>query len=276
MEWFFCYTKTFNQMNVQTIFDRLWDQYSTENPSVKKIHQLFEKQGESIVNDHVAFRTFDDSRLNIDVLAKPFILAGYKEAGQYHFPAKKLFARHFEMEGQPRVFISQLLLSEFSNELQDRIKRLIDEVDRSVLEEDWLIVEGSIFGTPSFGVYEALREESEYAAWVYAYGFRANHFTVSINHLENFESIQAVNTFLKNNGFELNSSGGEIKGSPEKLLEQSSTLADRIKLDFEEGSKEIPSCYYEFALRYPEKDGKLFSGFIAGSADKIFESTDFR
>jgi hypothetical protein len=263
-------------MNVDTIFDRLWKQYSEENPSVEKIHQLFEKQGETIVNDHVAFRTFDDPRINIDVLAKPFISAGYKEAGQYHFPAKKLFARHFEMEGQPRVFISQLLLKEFSDDLQREITRLIDQVEQSVLDEDWLIVEGSIFGKPSYKVYESLREESEYAAWVYAYGFRANHFTVSINHLENFETIQAVNGFLKDHGFELNSSGGEIKGTPEKLLEQSSTLADRVKLDFKEGTREIPSCYYEFALRYPDKNGDLFSGFIAGSADKIFESTDFR
>jgi hypothetical protein len=33
--------------------------------------------------------------------------------------------------------------------------------------------------------------------------------------------------------------------------------------------KKIPGCYYEFALRYNN-----FDGFIAGSADKIFESTD--
>jgi hypothetical protein len=41
-----------------------------------------------------------------------------------------------------------------------------------------------------------------------------------------------------------------------------------------EGLKEIPGCYYEFAKRYPDADGKLYSGFIAKSADKIFESTD--
>jgi hypothetical protein len=42
-----------------------------------------------------------------------------------------------------------------------------------------------------------------------------------------------------------------------------------------EGRHAIPSAYYEFARRYPDKDGKLYSGFIAKSADKIFESTDF-
>ena len=30
-----------------------------------------------------------------------------------------------------------------------------------------------------------------------AFGFRVNHFTVSINHLKNFNSIHEVNQFLK-------------------------------------------------------------------------------
>jgi hypothetical protein len=47
-----------------------------------------------------------------------------------------------------------------------------------------------------------------------------------------------------------------------------------IEVDFTEGKKEIPGCYYEFARRYPDQSGKLYSGFIAKSADKIFESTD--
>jgi len=67
-----------------------------------------------------------------------------------------------------------------------------------------------------------------------------------------------------------------VKGTPEKLLEQSSTLADRVEVMFQEGKFTVPSCYYEFAKRYEGADGKLFSGFVAGSADKIFESTDFR
>ena len=121
-----------------------------------------------------------------------------------------------------------------------------------------------------------LREASEYAAWVYSYGYRANHFTISINHLKQYDTIEKVNSFVKENGFQLNTSGGEIKGTPEQLLEQSSTLADRVKVNFSEGEFEIPSCYYEFARRYRDADGKLFSGFIAGSADKIFESTDYR
>ena len=111
---------------------------------------------------------------------------------------------------------------------------------------------------------------------MYIYGFRANHFTINVNALKNFEKLEELNTFLEENGWKLNASGGKIKGTPEQFLEQSSTLADLYTITFEEGSIEIPSCYYEFALRYAMPDGNLYQGFVASSADKIFESTDVK
>ena len=88
---------------------------------------------------------------------------------------------------------------------------------------------------PPAAVYECLAQESEYAAWVSAFGIRANHFTVSLNALEGFEGLANLNSFLEAQGLVLNSVGGKIKGSPEVLLEQSSTMADRILWDFAEG-----------------------------------------
>jgi hypothetical protein len=266
-------------MKTETIFEKLWEQYAGENPGAGKIHKLFVNAGERVVNDHVAFRTFDDFRVNIDVLARPFIEAGYQAAGEYHFEAKKLRARHYELPGQPespRVFISELMLDQFSEELQTTIREQLDAVSEDILASPDLIFKGSIFASISYDVYMRLREESEYAAWMYAFGYRANHFTVSINYLKNFEGIEEVNSFLKDHGFPLNSSGGEIKGTPEQMLEQSSTLADQVELRFSDGAHIIPGCYYEFARRYRNAAGKLFSAFIAGSADKIFESTDYR
>jgi hypothetical protein len=106
------------------------------------------------------------------------------------------------------------------------------------------------------------------------WGFRANHFTVSLNHMGHFQSLAQINTLLKNEGFILNSSGGEIKGGPEVLLAQSSTMADKIEVEFTHGKKLVPSCFYEFAQRYKMPTGKLYQGFVAASADKIFESTN--
>jgi len=266
-------------MKAETIFELLWEQYTGENPAAGQIHNLFVNAGERVVNDHVAFRTFDDPRVNIDVIARPFIEAGYQPAGDYHFEAKKLRARHYELPDSPespRVFISELMLDQFSKELQNTIRELLDAVPQELLASPNLIFQGTIFTSVSHAVYMRLREESEYAAWMYAFGYRANHFTVSINYLQKFDGITAVNSFLKENGFELNSSGGEVKGTPEQLLEQSSTLADQVEVSFRDGIETIPGCYYEFAMRYPDAKGELFSGFIAGSADKIFESTDYR
>ena len=119
-----------------------------------------------------------------------------------------------------------------------------------------------------------MREVSEYAAWVAAIGFRPNHFTVLVNELQTFDSLQQVNDFLESEGFALNESGGKIKGSPDVLLEQSSVLANNVEVSFSDGAHVIPGCYYEFARRYPGPDGGLYQGFIARSADRIFESTD--
>ncbi len=51
----------------------------------------------------------------------------------------------------------------------------------------------------------------------------------------------------------MNTSGGEIKGTPTQLLEQSSVLADKIPVVFKEITKEITSCYYEFAFSHAMK-----------------------
>jgi hypothetical protein len=42
--------------------------------------------------------------------------------------------------------------------------------------------------------------------------------------LERYSEVQEVNEMIKDNGYILNSSGGEIKGSQNDLLEQSSTM----------------------------------------------------
>ncbi|WP_461643678.1 2-oxoadipate dioxygenase/decarboxylase family protein [Labilibaculum euxinus] len=263
----------------QEIFHRLWKEYTKQNPSAQAIHDLFTKEGEQVINDHVAFRTFDDPRMNIQVLAKKFLKAGYEYKGEYVFEDKHLNAVHLEHpseENAPRVFISELILSKFSEEFQKTIKRRLNSVGNAYYADPDLIHKGSVWGKPSYADYQSLRNESEYAAWLYVHGFRVNHFTVSINALQKYNSIEKVNQFIKDNGFEMNTSGGEIKGTPEKLLQQSSTLSEIIKVEFEEGVYEIPACFYEFAIRYPDENGQLFSSFIAANANKIFDSSNFR
>jgi len=264
-------------MNLDLIFNRLWEIYSTQNPSAQKVYDLFKSHGEEVLNDHIAFRTFNHPKVNIDVISKVFLENGYKYIQSYNFEEKKLNAKHFEHENNknaPRVFISELKVEEFSDFLQNTIHSIIDKIPSELIKSQNLIFSGNVWGTPSYSTYELLRNESEYAAWVYYNGFCANHFTVSVNHLTKYDTIQKVNSLLKENGFLLNDSGGEIKGTPDELLEQSSIKADIINGEFIDGNHEITGCYYEFAKRYADSTGKLYSGFIAKSADKIFESTD--
>ncbi len=266
-------------MNHVSFFEKLWEKYTAKTPSAQKVKSLFETQGNTVFNDHIAIRTFNDPRVNIDVIATPFIEMGYEPKGEYHFEAKKLVAKHYEHkvdQQAPKIFISQLLLEEFSNELNQVINQILNDANQNVFKTKDLILNGSVWNKPSYVTYQRLLKESEYAAWMYVNGFCSNHFTVDVNKLKNLDTLEEVNDFLKNNGFLMNSSGGEIKGSPNDLLEQSSILADSIEIEFEEGIKEITSCYYEFAFRYPNEHGELFNGFVASSADKIFESTDMK
>lgn len=258
-------------------FKNLWQDYIAFNPHAKDVYNLLVKQGEKmIINDHIALRTFDDPRIHIEVLAKQFRTMGYEEKADYEFPEKKLYAKHYEHqddEWQPKIFISQLTLKECSQDLQRKVENLIEQIPEDYTTREDLVYSGRPWQV-AFQDYESLRKESEYAAWVAAFGFRPNHFTVFVNALKTFHNLGDLNAFLKNNGFVLNDSGGEIKGSPEMYLEQSSTRAGEVEVDFSDGKYKIPACYYEFAKRFPLPNGKLYQGFVAQSADKIFESTD--
>lgn len=259
------------------LFDRLWSDYLELNPDARRITALLGARGEAIVNDHIALRTFNDPRVNIDVLAQAFLDGGYREADTYEFEAKQLDARHYEHDNPefPRVFISELRLGSFSASLQQTIAGLLDQMPVNFTDR-WDLAAAGRPWFVSYAAYEALRAESEYAAWMAAFGFRPNHFTISINDLRTFDSIRDFTGYISEQGFALNTSGGEIKGTPDEFLEQASTLANEVDVEFSDGTYRIPSCYYEFAQRYPLPDGSLFQGFIAKSADKIFESTDKR
>jgi hypothetical protein len=261
----------------QDIIHRLWDDYTIQNPTVKRVHDLFVSIEGKVANDHIALRTFDDPRVNIEVLSQPFLKAGYRKSDTYNFEEKHLNAAHFELHGEPEaplVFISELRINDFSETFRQTVAKILDSIDPLRLDSEDLIFDTEVFGLPSWETYQQLVSESEYAGWLYINGFRANHFTVSINANQTLDTLQKANAFLKEHGFTINDIGGEIKGTPEDLLEQSSIMASNIKVYFRDGEREVPGCYYEFARRYPTAQGDLFRGFIARSADKIFQSTD--
>ncbi len=260
---------------LEKLLSKLWEDYYDLNPSAKKIHDLFEAQGEQVVNDHIALRTFNHPRLGIENLAGFFKAYGYQEKQDYHFKEKKLYAKHYENndENLPKIFISELLLEKMSPFTQSAIEQFVLEIPREALHKETFLFSGRQWKA-SHQTYLKLAAESEYASWVYAHGFRPNHFTVSINSLRKLTDIEKLNQFIQSHGFSLNTSGGAIKGTPAEFLVQSSTMAEPVEMKFQDGTFKIPGCYYEFAKRYPMASGKLYQGFVASSADKIFESTN--
>ena len=259
---------------VKNLFNNIWQNYLEVTPSADKVHQLL-GTGNDLINDHVAYRTFNIAKVNIEKISAHLVNLGYKECGEYHFEAKKLYAKHFEHSDTnlPKVFISELLVEKFSPRTQAIIEKMVANINESDVSVESFLYSGTYWQV-SHQEYLDLLSESEYAAWVAAWGYRANHFTVSINHLANYDSIESVNDAVKAGGFTLNTTGGEIKGDETVKLEQSSTMADHVLVEFSDKTVAIPSCFYEFAKRYPMENGELYTGFVAASADKIFESTN--
>lgn len=265
-----------NENALKNYLELMWNDYCAMNPQAKEIHAAFVGKGETVHNDHIALRTFNHPKLGIKSLAQHFVKYGYTECGEYFFKEKKLYAKHFENKQNPimpKIFISELELEKMSPFVQETLNKIAEQIPTSKINEEQFVYGGKTWDV-SYEIYNKLAEESEYASWVYAWGHRPNHFTVSVNELKGFKEVSDINTFITGLGYKLNTSGGAIKGTPEELLEQSSTMANTIGVKFKDGEHKIPACYYEFAKRYKMADGKFYQGFIAKSADKIFESTN--
>jgi hypothetical protein len=266
------------EVTISDLLDALWRDYTATTPQAERIHHLLAERGEHVRNDHVALRTFALPGIGIAALARPFEALGWVEqADRYKFPDKKLDARYWRHPDPalPKVFISELRTHELSAAAAQIIDGLVRQLPPGFGERADLPYAGRPWQVRR-AEYESLLVESEYAAWVAAFGFRVNHFTVNVNALTTFPDLPSLNAFLVDHGFRLNAAGGTIKGTPAERLEQSSTLADSVVVDLTDATLRIPSCYYEFARRYPLPSGELFHGFVPASADKIFESTNTR
>jgi hypothetical protein len=259
-------------MKIEDFLIKMWKDYSELNPHIIKVLQLIKnKEPNKIINDHIALRTFNHKKINRHILSKYFVENGYKPIEDLFFTKKKLKATYYihSDPSLPRIFISELLLESFSDSLQQIINKKIEEIDTELISNPIFLTSGIPWNPIDFETYKNIQKESDYASWVLAMGYIANHFTVSVTDCSYFKNLNQLNNYLKENGFEINSSGGEIKGSEKQGLEQSSIMSKEILVDFSDGSYNVPGCYYEFAYRYNN-----FNGFITQSANHIFESTN--
>jgi len=249
-----------------------------------------------IENDHIAFRSLGAPHLGVASLEKIFLHFGYQKRDYYYFPEKKLNAWWYSppVEGLPRIFISELRVGDLSPAAQNIIHSYtrdisqdpVDKLDMGDIAAIDRYLHSSSWAVPTLSDYEALAQESEYAAWVIYNRYYLNHFTLSVHNLkEGYNTLGQFNSFLERNGVLLNDSGSVIKQSPDGLLLQSSTVAERVEALFAGGERKmIPGSYVEFAERrvldkfkaLPAEDIRAWhrrEGFEAANADKIFEST---
>jgi hypothetical protein len=301
---------------IDKIIKKLWENYKNSVVQVNIIEEAIRQKGDHWSEDHIAFRTLPGDHCGLDILQGIFEILGFKKSDHYNFEEKKLKAISMNPPIEsvlhstqvfPKIFISVLELSSFSNPFQQCVLKYLSDVTFSPLEKfksEWSLLKenphkieefaqsitlflsnGASWRTPTFKDYELLRKESEYAAWTLVYGNTPNHFTVSIHLMKNFNSLKEFNDFVQYNlGIQMNNAGGMvIKGSAEVKLEQSATLAEESIVPFQDGYKKIPYAFVEFAYRHPlegkENNGmwdSYYQGFVTDNADKIFESTNIR
>lgn len=244
----------------------LWRHYVAAAPHAEDIRALLVARGETPCNDHVALRTFAMPGLGIDALARPFEAQGWRPRDRYRF-AGHVRAQSWQHDDAtlPRVLISELAIDELSAGAQAVIRGLIGQLPARFGERGDLPWAGRPWRV-TYADYRALRAESEYAAWLAAFGFLVNHFTIDVGALSTFPDLAALDAFLVDHGFALDDSGGTIRGSRAERIEHSATRPDRVAVEFTDATVRIPSCHYELVRRYPLPSGELFAGFVPASA----------
>lgn len=263
-------------MRLEVLFENLWQRYTAITPQASRIYSAIEAANGNVINDHVACRTLNISPYDLSYLGSVLESLGYSAFDEYQFEKKKLQAVAFvhANEAYPKIFVSELLVNKLSAANRLILERLVSHITKDDTLQEAVFYSGTLWPTISWADYQSLEVESEYAAWFSVMGYCANHFTVSVNHLSKTTSLDEIVDLVSALGYAMNESGGLIKGNSLVGLQQASTLADDVPYEFAGGEVHtIKSCYYEFALRYPLNDGRVYQGFVADSADKIFEST---
>lgn len=261
---------------LRSLLDRLWADYTAMHPPARQIHQLLTEHGCRVVHDHIALRTLRHPKFGIDACARLFEQYGYRVRGEYEFPEERVHARHYESDepGLPKLLVGELDLEPFSRGLRDIVNSLMRQVDLDALPEDAFVVGGCPWHPILHDTWERLCAESEYAAWMAAFGFRAHHFTVLVNELDSFDSLADLNDFLRRNGFTLDDTAGEIRRSANHLLEWSATVPTPCKVRFADAEMESPGGHYEFLLRHSLPEGTLFDGFPGEVCEVAAASSD--
>ncbi len=282
------------------LFAKLWQDYRQRVDYARAYEDLLKSRGGTFRNDHVAFRTFaTQSRWSgIAEISRPFEALGYRPAGTYDFPDKKLTSVHFAPPSAdlPKIFISELRAWELSprarkivlgaaakaapgltdQELADlaALPRLTEK-RRGFFLRRWTAQFARPWPAPKTADALALERESQFGAWVLLHGHAVNHFTAAVHahDVDSLDDIEKTVAALKTAGVPMKP---EIEGEPGSRLRQSSTQAVVIPVDMRLGARLVRRpwtyAYFELAER-PLIAGRRYEGFLGGQAANLFEMT---
>jgi len=298
-----------NERLLIQLLDRLWTTYRQRVTHADRYCELITQRGGTVVNDHIAFRSFATPTLGqpsgIRALARLFEALGYQQQGEYEFPETHLNAVHLEHPADdfPRLFISQLEVNDLPPVAADAIRdavapgnsrfnyptELIMQLEARALADSNIDAAAEqladVFvrpwNPPPRSVIEPVNQHSQYAAWTLLHGNAPNHFTALVNkqNVAEWPDIESTMAGLRDAGVPIKDT---IEGEPGGLLRQSATHAVRGSFDVTEADGSIGQidwtyAYYEIAQRgYLAKDSgelKMFGGFFGNQTTGLFEMT---
>jgi hypothetical protein len=229
------------------LLDALWADYAAHVPYVQTFTEL---AGGGFTNDHVAFRSLD-----LRPIARVFEDLGWRRAGEYDFADAHLNAIYLSKPGEPRIFVSELRVSELSPPAQEILKQLPPDPPYDGTA-GW-------FCGPALRPREdellQLERESQYGAWLLLFGREVNHFTASVPDVALWQQkMRAAGIPMKD----------EIEGAPGAGLRQTATRAAPRRVQLRDGARDWPYAYLEIAER-----NAGFDGFVATQARNLFDMT---
>ncbi len=242
------------------LLDLLWERYAAEVPPARTFAQL---SGGTFRNDHVAFRSLGRPGGGIALFRRVFEPLGWRPAGAYSFPDARLDAIYLaHPEGLPRVFLSELRATELSPAAQALLARLPadPEPPPAGAPPEALAAWFAAPPPPSAAALLALEKESQYGAWLLAFGRKVNHFTGAV------DDIDAWVARMREAGVGMKA---DIEGAPGTALRQTATQAHPLPVALAEGgSRPWPYAYFEIAQRTAG-----FDGFLGPQARALFDMT---
>ncbi|ADO75909.1 DUF1338 domain-containing protein [Stigmatella aurantiaca] len=239
------------------LLELLWNRYAAEVPFARTFVQL---SGGSFRNDHVALRSLARLGGGIALFERVFERLGWKRAGEYTFPETHLAAIYMaHPEGLPRVFLSELKAEELSPRARELLAALPEDPPPPEPVEalaEWFRAPPP----PREAALLELEKESQYGAWLLAFGRKVNHFTGSV------DDVEAWQQRMREAGVPMKK---EIEGERGGALRQTATHASPLTVALQEGgSRAWPYAYFEIAQRAPH-----FDGFLGPQARALFEMT---